>query len=321
MYFSVIIPIYNAERYLKECIDSVLYQSFEDFELILVDDGSTDSSGAICDGYAAKDGRIKVIHKQNGGQSTARNRGVACAQGRYLLFLDSDDFINSKTFMEELKQASVDDTDIVAFRYMKYYSDHSSDCGIKMNGLDGLKKIDLLAELVRRDAFFCSCWSKTVKAALIKENGIQFDESLSCEDMDWYFNVVLKSATMKVIDKPFICYRQREGSVTSSGYKEKNLLDYITTIRRWKDTLENMPEGEERTIMLSALAKLYCNLLIAFSRNYDEAKNHAGEVFEFKTLLQMDLNPRTRVFHSISRLIGIKGMCKSVQVIERIRGV
>ena len=97
MYFSIIVPVYNVEKYLRECIDSILCQTFTDFELILVDDGSKDESGKICDEYAEKDNRIKVIHKENGGQSTARNCGVKESSGKYIVFLDSDDFISEDT--------------------------------------------------------------------------------------------------------------------------------------------------------------------------------------------------------------------------------
>ena len=91
---SVIVPVYNTEKYLRECIDSILAQTFTDFELILVDDGSTDSSGAICDEYAEKDSRIQVIHQQNGGATLARRSGVRCARGEYITFVDSDDWIH-----------------------------------------------------------------------------------------------------------------------------------------------------------------------------------------------------------------------------------
>ena len=320
MYFSIIVPVYNAENYLYECVKSVLSQSFLDFELILVDDGSTDKSGKLCDEFAAEDDRIIVIHKTNGGQSTARNQGVDIAKGKYLVFLDSDDFINDNSFLESLYRSSTSGVDIVVYRYLKYFSDHTSDCGIKMGGLFENSKIELVGELVRRDAFFCSCWSKIVKAELIKQNGIRFDESLSCEDMDWYFNVILKARTISVIDQPFISYRQREGSVTSSGYKEKNLLDYVMTIDSWEKRFSEIHDEKERKVMMSALAKLYCNLLISFSRNYRQAKEHSNEVYSFKGLLKWDINPRTRLFHSISSVVGVRGLCVILRLLNVVHG-
>ena len=100
MKFSVILPIYKVEKYLCECVDSILNQSFTDYEIILVDDGSPDGSGAICDEYAEKDARVKVIHKVNGGLSDARNAGFAIAQGEYVVFIDSDDYVTDPDFLK-----------------------------------------------------------------------------------------------------------------------------------------------------------------------------------------------------------------------------
>jgi glycosyltransferase involved in cell wall biosynthesis len=97
---SIIVPVYDVEKYLKKCVDSILNQTFKDFELILVDDGSPDNSGAICDQYAEKDSRVRVIHKENGGLSDARNAGIEVARGKYLGFVDSDDFVNEDMYKQ-----------------------------------------------------------------------------------------------------------------------------------------------------------------------------------------------------------------------------
>ena len=103
-FFSVIVPVYNVEKYLPECIESVLNQSFGDFELILVDDGTKDNSGVICDEYAQKDARVKVIHQDNAGQAVARNTGTDIAQGEYIIYLDSDDYICDSDFLSKLAE-------------------------------------------------------------------------------------------------------------------------------------------------------------------------------------------------------------------------
>ena len=112
---SVIIPVYNVEEYLRECIDSVLNQTFSDFEVILVNDGSTDSSGEICDEYVEKDERVTVIHQKNGGLSVARNIGLSEANGKYVYFLDSDDYISENALATLLNIAENDSSDIVFF--------------------------------------------------------------------------------------------------------------------------------------------------------------------------------------------------------------
>ena len=179
MFFSVVVPVYNVEKYLKECVDSILSQTFKDFELILVNDGSKDSGPAICDEYAKNDSRVKVIHKENGGQSTARNRGIEEATGEFAVFLDSDDLICDNNFFQDVKNEIEDNTDIVVFRYCKYYGDRTDECGISLAGLNSDNKAEFLRDLVKRDAFFCSCWSKCTRMSILKENNIIFDTSLS----------------------------------------------------------------------------------------------------------------------------------------------
>ena len=149
MVFSVVVPVYNVEKYLRECVDSILAQSFEDFELILVDDGSKDSSGAICDEYAQQDARVKVIHKENGGQSTARNLGIEAAKGEFAIFLDSDDMICDNNFFADIHGVAEGNTDVIVFRYCKYYSDGRTDsCGINLADIKCKNKSEFLRELV-----------------------------------------------------------------------------------------------------------------------------------------------------------------------------
>ena len=318
MLFSVIVPVYNTEKYLNECIDSVLNQSFGDFELILVNDGSKDSSPAICDEYAGKDSRVKVIHKENGGQSTARNRGVEAATGDYALFLDSDDFISDKDFFSDLSARVTGGVDIVIFRYHKYYNaEKTFDCGISLANVDPSSKSELIAELVRRDAFFCSCWSKCTKMSLLKDNGIVFDESLRCEDMDWYYSVVMKAKSFDVIDKSYINYRQRENSVTSVP-NPKSIEGFIITIEKWYPILSNL-EGVERDALLSSLGKLYCNLLIAYTRGGASFKHFKKDVFKFKPLLKHNMNPRTRIISKFSAVLGLNITCFLLKILDKVK--
>ena len=318
MFFSVVVPVYNVEKYLKECVDSVLSQTFTDFELILVNDGSKDSGPAICDEYAKKDSRVKVIHKENGGQSTARNRGIEEATGEFAVFLDSDDLICDNNFFQDVKNEIEDNTDIVVFRYCKYYGDRTDECGISLAGLNSDNKAEFLRDLVKRDAFFCSCWSKCTRMSILKENNIIFDTSLSCEDMDWYYNVVSKADNFKVIDKPYIYYRQRENSVTSS-FKKKSITDYIFTINKWSEEFQKIEDEGEKAVMLSSLAKLYCNLLISYSRHTKELKDCKKEIFGFKWLLAYDLNPRTKIISKFSKFFGLGFTCTLLKLLEKVR--
>ena len=121
MKLSIVVPVYNVEQYLHQCIDSILHQTFQDFELILVDDGSPDDCPKICDEYAKNDSRIKVIHKTNGGLSSARNAGLQIARGEYISFIDSDDFLDPITYTHVFSIFNKENVDVVIFgRYEVY---------------------------------------------------------------------------------------------------------------------------------------------------------------------------------------------------------
>lgn len=319
MLISLIIPVYNVESYLEETLRSVVCQTFSDYEVILVDDGSVDGSGRICDKYAAEYGNFTVLHKENGGQSSARNMGIRAARGEFLAFLDSDDFICDKDYFLQVSEKMTGDTDAVMFRYYKYESpDKIRDCGISMAGLDGLGKHDMLYELVRRDAFFCSCWSKCVRRSLILENNLFFDESLSCEDMDWFLAVVEKIREIAVVDKPFVCYRQRPNSVTST-FRTDSIVGFVDTIEKWEKRLKEQEDERLGEILLSALAKLYCNLLISYTRHRRELKHLEQKIFSFCPLLRYHLNPRARKIWLCESVIGIRGTCFLIGLVDKIR--
>lgn len=319
MLISLIIPVYNAEKYLEETLNSVIGQHFADYEVILVDDGSTDKSGSLCEQFAAVHQNISVLHKKNGGQSSARNLGIRAAKGEFLAFLDSDDMLCDKDSFASLSKRMVGNTDIILFRYYKYYSPGSiSDCGISMSGLDGCDKTDVLHELVKRDAFFCSCWSKCVRRSLVIDNNLFFDENLTCEDMDWYFSVVEKAKNIVVIDKPFVYYRQRPNSVTAS-FKPESIDGFIYTVEKWEKIFQRIDDPRLKETLLSALAKLYCNLLISFSRHQKELQNQRQRIFNLRHLLKYNLNPRTKKIQLCESVLGIRLTCSLIGILDKIR--
>ena len=174
MKFSVIIPVYDAGETLRGCLDSVLGQEYGDFELILVDDGSTDDSGRICDEYAVADKRVMVIHKRNGGASTARNVGIEAATGEYLVFIDSDDYVDAD--------------------YLSRFSGIEADCGVcgfrrRLNGqygadlpadasYAGKEEITEFLESCFHHLYVRTPWSKVVRRRTVMDKGIRFDEKI-----------------------------------------------------------------------------------------------------------------------------------------------
>ena len=197
---SVIVPVYKAEAYLCRCVDSLLAQTFLDFEVLLVDDGSPDRSGEICDEYARKDRRVRVFHKENGGVSSARQCGMDHAQGEYTIHADPDDWVEP-TMLEELyKKAKEEDADMVI---CDFYEERKNKTVYIRQQPSSLDHETVLCELFQQ--LHGSCWNKLVRRACYKESEVRFPEELSyCEDL--FVNTCLLSHSMVVVYLPKAFY-------------------------------------------------------------------------------------------------------------------
>lgn len=211
---SIIVPIYNAEAYIHRCIDSILAQTFTDFELILVDDGSRDNSSAICDGFAVKDSRVQVIHKDNGGVSSARNKGLEAARGKYILFCDSDDYV-SKQWCEQLLEhiklypnAWVF-SDIVRIKASEPHIDFEQI----ENALCSAQEVDYYRSFELGLSGYC--WNKIYLSEIIKQHNIYFDISRTiAEDVDFNLKYLHYCDRCVYIPAKLYCYVQVEDSAT-----------------------------------------------------------------------------------------------------------
>lgn len=216
---SIIVPVYNAEIYLCRCIDSILSQTFTDFELILIDDGSPDYSGAICDQYAEKDNRIRVFHKKNGGVSSARNYGIDKALGEYIIFLDSDDYwIENNILSLFITKLHTGNLDVVRAEYV--YVDEKSNrlfTSIQWEEHLNLKEQVLssyeMMKYVINGKFFS--WLFIFRKNAIEN--LRFNENLAfLEDMDFVIKLFSKRLRCGYLPIQFYAYRQREKSITST---------------------------------------------------------------------------------------------------------
>lgn len=229
---TVIIPVYKVEEYLCECIDSIIAQTYTNLEIILVDDGSPDNCGKICDEYAEKDPRIKVIHQENGGLSAARNAGLDIATGDYIGFVDSDDYIELNFFKE-------------LYKSIQEYNSELAVCGVKKFGMDKrtefygnkqITKTEFLKNLLCGSVKSYSC-NKLYRSSLF--NGIRFPEGELFEDLKIMHLIGEKTCCVSFTDKTFYNYRIRKNSITAEnkGIKAK---DYLSATHsrsdRYKDT-------------------------------------------------------------------------------------
>lgn len=278
---SVIVPVYNVEEYLTRCVDSILAQTYENLEVILVDDGAKDNSGAICDGFAAKDSRVKVIHKENGGLSSARNAGLDVARGEYIAFVDSDDWIAPDAYAHLMELAEKYDVKLVCGgRY-----DVSGKTGAKTVGLCPKKEEVISAEeLVGRIFLWDGCDSSACDKLYhhsILEN-FRYPEGKVCEDVPVTYKIVLSAGRVAMSDRPFYHYYHRPGSIsTATAITEKTFHFSQHTEVIYPYIREHHPaiENQARYLRVRSLAHILLLLEQAdpevrrkFSREYSHAK-------------------------------------------------
>ena len=224
---SIIVPVYNVEKYLPTCVDSILCQTFTNFELILVDDGSTDRSGIICDEYEKKDTRVKVIHKENGGLSSARNAG------KYIGFVDSDDYINVNMYQNLLDKLIKNKSDLVICKLVRVkdnYKETINKSKIVEKNYDNLQALQELYNINSID-FIVAC-NKLYKSELLKD--IRYPVGKKYEDEFVIHKILNKCKKVTFINKELYYYYQREDSIINSGFSIKDIDKLYFNLDRMK---------------------------------------------------------------------------------------
>ena len=224
---SVIIPVYNVAEFLPQCLDSVVSQDYRSLQILLVDDGSTDGSGEICDQYAAADARIQVIHQANQGAGAAKNAGLRAAEGTYLAFVDSDDFLEPGAYREMVKTLEETQADMVQFSFRDVYRNRTEDQHL----LPGPEEMDAKTYLLRfpKDWTCSLLWNKLYKRKLY--DGVFFEEGRKIDDEFFTYQALLKPC--KVVRRETIVYnyRKRASSVMSRPESaNQRLLDCLDAI-------------------------------------------------------------------------------------------
>lgn len=245
MMVSIIIPLYNASQYLCDCLDSVLKQTYKDVELILVDDCSQDSSGAICDEYASIDSRIHVFHQPiNSGVSAARNKGIELAKGEFICFVDSDDWI-CEDYIQKLVELQDDDVDLVTVGMFDFVSEH--DCKRVYNEHCHLTDLNEAAQLHKlvSSKRLTGPWGKLFKTSIIKDNNLRFTEGISfAEDKEFVARYISHCRSVIVSDYCGYFYRcDVEGSLSKRIHKER----YETEYRVWEIWYDSIRERGARS--------------------------------------------------------------------------
>lgn len=300
---SIVIPVYNVEEYLEQCIKSVINQTYKNIEVILVDDGSPDNCPHICDSYFEKDKRIRVIHKSNGGLSDARNVGIEESTGEYIMFLDSDDYWEDSNALYDIATyLNNENPDLVILNSKKYYEENDK----KIIRYDSDSKIEGdWNNLVKHNIYKACAWDKVVKSRIIKENKIYFPLNTLSEDIEWCGKLINYSRNIVVYNNPFYVYRQRRGSIT----KTIKANDFINVYNMFKDGVEyantNL-SGELKNIYLSYFAYEYSVYLGLISKTKNMDKCIKEEFFSLKYLLKFRISDKVKKVSILNRIFGIK---------------
>lgn len=271
---SVIVPLYNTPKaYLEYCVNSVLNQTFKDFELILVDDGSNDECRLLCDEIGTTDSRIVVVHQGNKGVSAARNQGVLVAKGEYIVFLDSDDSLLFETLETLYKYAEKNLSDIVLFEYSQngiHYSLFEQDVDYIDDSLENDLFLSTLLPLKRHGVLLCGVCCKFYRRSFLFESKVEFPEGIaSAEDQIFFLSCLNKDPRISYCARPFYEYRYVEKSASYS-YMESFHLQALDYFKLLEDLAEN--KGLENVEAILATRKCQC-LLYALSKDFFHKNN------------------------------------------------
>lgn len=302
--FSVVIPVYKVEEYLDQCVRSVVEQSYPHLEILLVDDGSPDRCGAMCDEWARKDDRIRVIHQENGGLSAARNTGIRHVTGDYVLFLDSDDWWEQNTVLDTLaKQLERIPVDVLSFNYRKSY-DGILQPAYFSEVLPSSRKVENLAQIMKNERWINGACNKALSSKLLKENELYFRLGITSEDIDWTLRVALKAESFAFANVCVFVYRQHSASI-SHTVAPKNVRMLCDNVLTCVDLLERADAAKAEALE-SYVAYQYGTLIYNVANlSKTDRKPLMADVKRLKYLLACSDNSKVRLIYCCSRLLGL----------------
>lgn len=282
-FITVIVPVYNVAEYLDRCCRSIVNQTFKDFELILVDDGSSDGSASICDKWEMSDKRIRCIHKKNGGVSAARNDGIGLARGQYITFVDSDDWIEEDTYENAVRELKKEKVDILKFGYNEIYNGKIVRTSLPLEQEKKVYRRTTIEETILKDTLqvkplfsgrleIVSACMQLFSRELLLQNNIQFRKVLN-EDPLFSFEAMAKARSYMTLQKPFYHYELRDGSATRCYIEE--MYDRKVEMYKW---YRKVAKKNELELMLQERLNLYYINGIYASLN-NEFRKISGQKF------------------------------------------
>lgn len=323
---SFILPIYNVEVYLPECIDSILQQATNECEIVLVNDGSNDSSGSICDDYARNSQIVRVIHKENGGLSSARNEGLLAAQGKYITFVDSDDRLFAGCVDKILNWIKNENADICFLKAAKLYPNgeiQNLGENICRENIYLKDRETAIRHLATRPKYPGSAWSKLFRRDFLTSNDLHFpyDRRYS-EDLGFIRDCIIAAEKFDSLPVFFYQYRQnREGSITHD-ITVKNFSDLFQFITDSVDKLTRDRKCNDSALRLvmGFVAYEYSILILHYYHIPQKERNSALErLNEYKWVLKYSQSKKTKLIKVMVAFLGIRNTSKLLNFYRRVR--
>lgn len=325
---SVIVPIYNVEKYIRKCVDSIIGQTYMNIELFLVDDGSPDNCGAICDEYAQKDKRIRVIHKENGGLSSARNAALDVVTGDYVMFVDSDDWVEPDFCKKALEMAIKEDVPIVSFGYnnvvIKKKDNVVERYGRTTNNVRKVTSSEAIRHVILKDdVIFSFAWNKIYKRELFKD--VRYPVGMNYEDQGTTYILLHKAKNIFVSDDILYNYVRRADSISGEWYTPQATHDrFIQWSKRLKDIKNMCPENEGIQIKQLAIEAVEGFVYIKANSKYSSILDSMQAFLTENRSFLLKNNPslRLKVYYYARPLLPIiKLLRKTRNYLRKLKGV
>jgi len=326
---SIVVPVYNVEKYLKKCLDSILSQNYKNLEVVVVDDGSTDNCGKICDEYAKKNKNLIVIHKQNGGITSAWLAGLEKVSGEYLTFIDSDDWIEPNSISSMVSKLEDRNADIAIFDYYDAYDKFRIPKKGNLLGINGLKtgeELEKIKKVVVEKANICLPffkWNKLFKTDLLMKN-LNYNVQIDCfDDVIISLASILDAKSIYFGNEKFVNYYQRQNSTTHKLNK-KFLTEYLIYLNGLKKLLIAKKVYDEKSFVFEEARTLVFLFEQVFAEKLKDEKDIVEKIKReapFKEVVSSKYFSELTVFRKTLLKFVNKGKYKSARFLVKIREI
>lgn len=324
---SIIIPVYNIEKYISECIESVIKQSYRDIEIILIDDGSTDNSGRLCDNYCKLDKRIKVIHCKNSGLSAARNLGIEVCTGDYIIFLDGDDFLIENCITDICKVIEKNiGAEIICGKVIHYFPDKEikEDFVLDEKNFLNKKGTEVLTYFYEemKDGMW-SAWRSIYNRQFLIDNNFFFTQGITSEDLDLIPRIYMKANKIVPYNEPFYYYRELRPNSIINTVNLKRFQDITQIINKYINMLKSNRYDEKfKKAFINKLANLYASYFIIIGdTSLEDRENVEKTMKSLVWILKYTSGIKGRYAYFMEKIFGMKLSYKIYAFMKSIKNV